>query len=267
MNLYLSSTVLWNYPVDQVISIAEQYGFRGVEVWAEQVRFHQTSAESIITAKEKYHMDLTFHAPSWDLNLCAMNEGVRKQSVHEIEQSMELASRIGARNMTIHPGKRTLTRDWTSWHFDRLIESLAYLAEKAQEFDVVLSVEQMEHEKKEFITTPDMINQLIHQLPSTVQVTFDIAHVPIEADLQGYYEQIERINKIHLSDASSNAYHLPLGNGEVDFEALLNRLEKTDLPVVLEGYDHAMDHQFLQANLSVLQPYLAGRSRVENFSY
>lgn len=256
LNLFLSSTLCWQHSVDRVIEIANDLGFEGVEVWAEQVWFHRTPINQIIEAKEKYNVKLTFHAASWDLNLCALNEGIRQQSINEVEKSMLLAREIGALNVTVHPGKRTLTESWTQWHYDQLVTSFSSLAQFASNIGVEMSIEQMEHEKKEFIIDARSINELINDLPSTVKVIFDIAHVPLEKDILQYYSQIERINKIHVSDVTHSKYHVPLGSGGVQVETLLYMIMENQHPVILEGFDQNEGFSNLNKNVRFLRDKL-----------
>lgn len=82
--LYVSSTLMWAYPVEAAILIARQYGFRGMEVWAEHVWFHQSEARELRDAAKRAGLKLTLHAASWDLNLCSLNRGIRQQSIREI---------------------------------------------------------------------------------------------------------------------------------------------------------------------------------------
>lgn len=256
MNLFLSSTLCWSYPVDEVIEMAEHLGFRGVEVWAEQVWFHHTDITRIVEAKNKTNLDLTFHAASWDLNLCALNEGIRKGSMLEIEHSMLLAKEIGATNVTVHPGKRTLSQSWLPWHFKKLVESFSHLARIAEQLNITISIEQMEHKDKEFIIEPTSMNELLHQLPDNVKVTFDIAHVPLHVDILDYYHQLERINKIHVSDVTQSKYHVPLGSGRIQMETILYMVMEEQYPVVLEGFDQKRDLSELNTNLRFLTNHL-----------
>jgi sugar phosphate isomerase/epimerase len=256
LRLYLASTLCWHYPLEEVLKIAYETGFEGVEVWAEHVWFHETLPEKIKYTKEKYGLNLTFHAASWDLNLCSLNKGIQMQSVKEIERSMELAKAVGADNITVSPGRRTLTSEWTPWHFETLIENLRFLAERANRLEVTLSLEHTKHERKEFMTHPISVNALLANLPETVMTTFDLSNVPLYENLLVYYEKMERINKIHLSDATTNTYHTPLGTGQIELSNILPIILKTDVPIVLEGYDDSESCQVLQSNLRYLHPYM-----------
>ncbi|WP_186580134.1 sugar phosphate isomerase/epimerase family protein [Aquibacillus kalidii] len=268
MRLYLSSSLCWAYPLPDVIKLAKLFHFDGVEVWAEHVWHYQTSVNSILHAKEEYNIELSLHAASWDLNISAINEGIRKQSIQEIENSMMLAKQLEATNVTIHPGRRTLANQWLDKHEQLLIENLQMLAYKAEQLNVTLSIEQMEAIKKEFITSPKPLNGLLEQLPDSIQTTFDIAHVPLSESPEAYFHQINRINKIHISDATHQIYHVPLGTGLVKLDPILRILRDTDLPVVVEGFESNRSLSMLQQNVNYLDhKNLRRRENVENLSY
>jgi len=52
----------------------------------------------------------TLHAPILDLNPASYNDYVHEATIKETLWSLDLADRLGARVVTIHPGKRTVHR-------------------------------------------------------------------------------------------------------------------------------------------------------------
>ncbi|MCO7124416.1 sugar phosphate isomerase/epimerase [Sporolactobacillus shoreicorticis] len=249
--MFLSSTLCWSDEVDEVIRLANQLGFSGVEVWAEHIWQRGTDESLIVKASLHDKQKLTLHAASWDLNLCALNKHVRQQSINEIERSMSLASRIGASNVTVHPGRQTLP-ELSDLHSKWLIDSFCYLAERAEQLGVTLSIELMEHIPKEFITTPEIINGLLNELSPRVMTTFDIAHVPLDEDVLTYFKRINRVSKIHFSDSIAGRCHVPLGKGNLPLRSILSVLKNVDVPVVLEGFDVSSSHEILHADLDFL---------------
>ncbi|WHH58756.1 sugar phosphate isomerase/epimerase family protein [Petroclostridium sp. X23] len=241
--------------MEQVLGIVNEHGIKGVEVWAEQVWYYNSTVRDIVHAKEKHGMSLTCHAASWDLNIAALNKGIRVQSVEEIKKSILLAEQMHAGNITIHPGRRTMSKEWTNWHVKVLIESLNEIAVFAQQHHVVVSIEVMEHVKKELITDYAAINSLLDYLPDSVMTTLDIAHIPSEEDFAIYYSQIKRINKIHISDRIKKKYHVPLGQGELDCVNMLKVLYHSELPLVIEGFDDSKKQKVLQENLNFLRQH------------
>ncbi|KGX86776.1 sugar phosphate isomerase/epimerase family protein [Pontibacillus litoralis] len=253
MNLYISSTLMWSYPVDEVIRLASGLGVAGVEVWAEHVWLHHTCTEKIIAAKEETGLDVTLHAASWDLNLCSLNEGTRIQSVTEIKKSMYLAKKIGANNVTFHPGRLTLKSEWIKWHLDQLQQSIIRLLQLGDELNITLSLELMEEKDKELLTTAEQMNAFLQHLPSSLKTTFDIAHVPFSRNILQQFKELERINKVHISDSTSKVYHVPLGKGELAITPILNELANETYPIVIEGYDDSTELNILKENMRFLR--------------
>ncbi|WP_409176789.1 sugar phosphate isomerase/epimerase family protein [Brevibacillus fortis] len=251
--LYVSSTLMWAYPVEAAVLIARQYGFAGMEVWAEHVWFYQSDPKEIQQAAKRAGMKLTLHAASWDLNLCSLNHGIRKQSIEEVKRSLTLASEIGAKSVTIHPGRVTLSPRNRSWHEPILIESVNELAYEARKKDCMLSIEHIEPLPKEMIVTPQDMNQLRTALEYPTTTTFDIAHVPLSCSLSQFYRELEGIDKIHVSDATATKLHVPLGTGEIDLLGIWPLLFEEKRPVVVEGFDDARSLSQLKQNMVYLR--------------
>lgn len=251
--LFVSSTLMWTYPVEAAILIARQYGFAGMEVWAEHVWFHQSNVKEIRDAAKRTNTRLTLHAASWDLNLCSLNHGIRKQSVKEVIRSLDLAKEIGANSVTIHPGRVTLSPKSRGWHEPILIESLNVLAREAQERGLVLSIEHIEPLPKEMVVTPDELNRLRAVLDYPTTATFDIAHVPLTSSLAQFYQELEGVDKIHVSDATATKLHVPLGTGSIDLDVIWPLLWESQKPIILEGWDDSRELSLLKQNLLYLE--------------
>ncbi|MFD2630071.1 sugar phosphate isomerase/epimerase family protein [Oceanobacillus kapialis] len=268
MKMFLSSPVCWAYPVDEVIRQAKDYQFDGVEIRVEQVWFYQTELAAIRKAKEETGLDISIHAPAWDLNLCSINDGIAKKSVEETEIALQLAHQLRATIMTMHPGHLSLANQFQELSHQKLVQNITYLAEKAEQLGVTISLEQMEPIKKEFITTPEATNELLSHLPETVKTTLDIAHVPLDRKPENDFQKLQRINNIHISDSTHSKYHVPLGEGEIAFTNIIALLKQSDLPVVLEGFDKGLSLEVLKQNVSQLQAFqLLRRETLENSSH
>ncbi|WAA12768.1 sugar phosphate isomerase/epimerase family protein [Fervidibacillus halotolerans] len=253
INLRFASTLAWAFPIDQVIRMASECHFVGVEVWAEHVWKYETNTKTIREVKEETNMLLTMHAASWDLNISALNNGIRKQSVQEIIRSIELASQIGADNITFHPGKLTISNSERSIHEALLFESLEELARKAKQEGVTLSLEMMEREKKEFIHHPKALKKVIDPFYPQIQSTFDVAHIPLHENIFSIWKGMPTVNKIHISDATDEKLHLPLGDGDIHFETLMKFLSFESIPVIIEGFDDSNDLNVLKKNIQFIQ--------------
>ena len=255
MQLYMSSTLCWSHHPSEAIRIAQENDFSGIEFWAEHIWRYDADPFNLSHEAKAASLELTVHASSWDLNITAFNKGMRAQSVVEIKKSIDLASDLDAKYMTFHPGMLTIPGKMLEAHFGMLLESVAELMDYAERKNVVLSMELMEEKEKEFITTPTAMNRFISTLGRDLKTTFDIAHVPLYENPCRYYEQLSAINSIHLSDSTATTYHVPLGEGCIDFRCILPIIREAQLPVVLEGMDDSKDLDFLQVHLNHLHHF------------
>lgn len=245
MKFFIASSLCWAYHPEEVIVLAKERGFYGVEMWAEHI-YHQHADPALIRrVAEKNNIALTLHASSWDLNICSFNQGIQQQSVHELQKSIDLADSLNVWHMTFHPGRLTVKDYFAKDHMDVLIENTKRLVEYARGRQVAISIELMEPILKEILTDPQLMNEFQKNVGEELQITLDIAHVPLVKNPLEYFKQLRAVNSIHLSDSSQTTYHLPLGAGEIDIENVLVGLSKVNLPIILEGMETTKDLSLL----------------------
>ncbi|MBA4536770.1 sugar phosphate isomerase/epimerase [Bacillus aquiflavi] len=257
MNLLFASTLAWSYPIDVVMKMANSENFTGVEVWAEHVWAHETALETIKSTRKQLNLLLTMHAASWDLNLCALNSGIRKQSIQEIKRSIELAIDIGANNVTFHPGKMTLTSFQSSFHEQLLVESIAEIMQFAKQEGITMSLEMMEWKTKEFVTEPAIVTRLTEPFTPYLKTTFDVAHIPLHENIVLMWENMPHVNKIHISDATAEKLHLPLGEGSIKRDTLSTFLHFEQFPIVIEGFDSSKELTRLKKNIDYVKKQIS----------
>ncbi|MBS4208045.1 sugar phosphate isomerase/epimerase [Bacillus sp. FJAT-50079] len=255
-HLYMASTLCWSYKMEDVLQIAKRFKFAGVEVWADHFWHHGSDPRQVNQIRENLGLDLTMHAASWDINITALNDGIRRQSIGEIKRSIDLASEIGANNITLHPGKMTLTTLEKSIFIDLLLESLQVLSNYAKEKGATLSLELMEAIPKEFIISPNAINRITEGFHPYLQTTFDVAHISLKQDPFQQFRQTLHINKIHISDVNEQQLHIPLGDGLLGANTLKHFLQIKDAPVVIEGFDRSVAFICLRRNLQYIEAVL-----------
>ena len=62
-------------------------------------------SKEVTEAFHSYDLDVYMHAVNVDINLASLNDGIRKESVKQTKQCLDLADEIGAIGVTAHPGK------------------------------------------------------------------------------------------------------------------------------------------------------------------
>lgn len=255
-NIYFSSTLLWNFPMESIMKFASIHEYEGIEIWSQHFWFKQFSIEEIIKLKEKYKLEMLVHSASWDLNIASINEGIRNQSIEEIKRSILFSKEIEAKDITIHPGRESINNKLNNWHKEILSESLKIIAEFAYKNSVKLSLELMETESKEIVCTPEFINSTVKKVGFPMGITFDIAHLKKEELMESYIDELKNIDKIHVSNKKGNTYHVPLAEGDYDCRNMIKKLLKFKVPIVIEGYDENCEMDSLIKNTDFIKNLL-----------
>ena len=253
MKFFIASSLCWDYLPTEVITIAKENKLHGVEMWAEHIYTMEETPTEIRKYAERMGIELTLHASSWDLNFCSLNKAIQLQSVSELKKSINLAADLGALHMTLHPGRFTVKDYITDFHWEAMIHNLQELVRHALNKNVVLSLELMEPIPKEIVTIPEVMNQLLHEVGEGLNVTLDIAHTPLKEKNIDYFNQLNQVNSIHLSDSSSTTFHLPLGEGDIDLGEVLEGFSSVELPIVIEGMDTTRKLDFMEKHLEYLR--------------
>ncbi len=186
---------------------------------------------------------IEIHAPfgPYDVSLVSPNPWIRLASMETLRESVELAGAIKARVVTVHTG-HTLAAVPRETLRPLLLESLQLLEELAKEHNVTVGVETADAlGRAEDLAIIEKAN-LAH-----VGVTLDIGHLCFQIEGRPAYAAfgslagvIERfgplIRNIHLHDYDGTHDHLALGEGNIDFAAVIGALRRVDYdgPVCLE---------------------------------
>lgn len=250
--ILVSSTLLWNATLEEMFGRVYECGVDGIELWAQQFFAKGYQEEEYLRLAALYPIHTYVHSSSWDLNLASMNEGIRRASVKEVIASMQLASRLGAFEVTVHPGHMTLEAnrgDYVRW----MRESLKEIAEASRRLGVDVSLELMEKIKKEFVVDLNSMRAVTGDLFDFFYYTVDLAHCDSEEEAFYMLEHLKRISKIHISNRAGTRLHTPLDEGDYDFRRLLPRLFSYKIPVVVEGYDCGRDFNILKRNMKFIK--------------
>jgi sugar phosphate isomerase/epimerase len=168
----------------------------------------------------------TVHAPFFDLNPGALDPLIREATRTRLCQSIDIAARINARLMVIHPGV-------DKWRYPNLDQTwlghakdfFPLLIEQAAESDCKLAMENIYEE------TPDTLIQLVDSLDSEwFGHCFDVGHWHLfgKCPMAEWLEAIDqKLMHLHLHDNHGRAdEHLPVGDGTIDFQPMQQHLQK-----------------------------------------
>jgi sugar phosphate isomerase/epimerase len=235
MKIAMSSVCLWGTELSEVIHFAGSTGFDGLEVWIEQLG-PRPDAALVRRLAEDHGLSLFAHAASWDLNPCSHNKALRNTSLNETKRSIDLACGLEAKNITVHPGRMGSPVFDKAFYLGLMTESLVEICRHASEAGMTVSLELMEKIRREFVTTPEVMNKLLNAVsPLTCAVTLDSAHLDSAEMFLEYFSALPLTDKIHLSNRQGDTYHTPVFSGDIDMIRIVEMLEGKNLPVVIEG--------------------------------
>jgi sugar phosphate isomerase/epimerase len=212
----VASMFFHEYTTPEIFSFVSQAGLNGIEFWLETPHFwlRDLPAEEVIAARKEHPAlkTLTVHAPILDLNPCSINPEVAGVSVEYAVRSLELATRMGAGLVTVHPGRRTAKRPPGNADFVRFDHYIDVLREASSRYPVRICMENMEPAVNSLLCTPERMRELLDEEP-WLSCTLDVAHaLSKSADEPMRYIELchDRMVNVHISRAEGKTLHLSL---------------------------------------------------------
>ncbi len=245
----LSAPLLWAHEADEILDAARDLGYGGVEIWAYQLLRDDVDAGPLGEKARGRGLVVTLHALSWDLNPSSQLDAIRAASLEALHQSVEMAARLGAVMVVMHPGHTTAPHDTPDLYWPRLVTAVREIAEHAAGHGMRVGVEHMEPRQGEYVITAADINHLVREVDrANVGAVVDVAHIPWGEDEAAFIGQIERLIHVHLSDADEARLHLPLGQGARGLTRALAALHGFDGTITLEGFSIGAGHDLARWN-------------------
>lgn len=216
MKLSCASLFLWEYTVYDIVNILLEAGIKSIEFWAETPDFWKDRFDSmaLATLEETISMmpeGCTLHAPVLDLNPSSINYHVHEATIKETLWSLDLAKNIGARVVTIHPGKRTVHRAPTNEDREKFLKYLKVSKEKADSLGIQLSLENSMPGVQSMCSTPDEMKSVLSKFPG-LYFTFDVVHAFIQSPdiAMSFIDELsDKIINVHVGSPHNGKPHYP----------------------------------------------------------
>jgi len=239
-----------NFPVTPVLDEIETFarlGFDYLELAMDPPMAHHrtlsSSREAITQALMVNGLGLVCHLPTF-LTTADLTESLRRASVTEMRQSLDVAAELGAKKVVLHPstagGMGAFVLDTVKGYaFDFLSDMTA----AAKRLDMTICLENM-FPRNKLGVEPDDFEEIFKTFPS-LKLTLDTGHANIDdrrgRRLKGLVDRFgARIGHLHFSDNQGTLdSHLAVGQGTVNFLDLVRRLKAAgyDDTVTLEVFD------------------------------
>lgn len=255
--MYLASSLAWSEPMQAIVETAGEQGAAGVEIWAEQFWRNGDSPEGVRAAAASHGLGLTLHGPSWDLNLCSIDERILRASRRRTTEAIELAARLGAPVVVVHPGRFSLGGHFEEHHRRVLLESYVEMCSAAALHRITVGLEAMERVPKEFLCTATEVNRFVEAVrsegPDNIGVVVDLAHLTtISDDPVRECNAFDSVLEVHVSNVKHGRLHTPLDDGELEYSGILPVLP-AGLPVVVEGLSEVRGLEHLRRSASAFR--------------
>jgi sugar phosphate isomerase/epimerase len=197
------------------------------DLWAVQRR-------GLVKIKEEQGLFYSMHGPylGADADLASQDKATRLAAVDYLSRYIDEAACLGIPFITFHPGFLESDEGGVAqFSFECLTRSLETMQRRAGECGVELLLENTGPDRPSYIVLND---EQQDELYGSIGVasTLDIVHFhAFHADLpeQDYWAKIERmlahVRNAHFNDLrGSHHEHLPLGEGDFDYAAFIERI-------------------------------------------
>ncbi len=256
MKIGISTTVLREHSVAYALDQIARAGYRSAEVWLWHLERTGEDPRSLARQARTLNLALTFHAPSADLNPTSSNLPIAQESRRQIAASLEVAARLEAQAVAVHPGRKTGSRTDPARVWEQLLAWVAELDEQAVRLGLQVGLELMEKMPLEVFMLPDDAARLMAEPWRAVGLTVDLAHLNTHGDPVTLLSalQADWITHVHLSDNAPHQVHLPLGAGTMDLAAALAAVAQVYAGLVsIEGSVPGAGERLLAANMAYLR--------------
>jgi len=186
------------------------------------------------------------HTPVGKLKLGSLDPIVRQTSLGEVKRAIDLAARLGARLITVHP----TPCNGHEWHYDPEVErlereALSEICADAADHGVIIALENMSsgsifpHRYSDFSRLLALLKEI-----APLGITLDVGHANLaQVSLPDMVRRLgHRIRHVHIHDNDGSAdQHLPVGQGTVDWVSFVKALAAIDyegfLELEFQGYE------------------------------
>lgn len=258
MKFAYSANAYRRWTASQAAERVANAGYQGIELMADKphlwpAQVAQAEIDELRSALDRHGLEIAninafmmtaiedFWHPSW----IEPDEDYRRMRVQHTIDSLRLASKIGAPNITTEPGgplPEGISRDQA---MDTFVDGLNDALRVAEELHILLLVEP---EPDLLIETADQFLELADRIDSPMfGLNFDIGHFYCVSD--PLPETIMRLKHLtrhyHFEDIAATRVHEHLipGHGAIDFSAVLGAIRQTQYDdwITVELYPYLDD--------------------------
>jgi sugar phosphate isomerase/epimerase len=245
-------TFLWERSLESTIRQASEWGFEKLllfptppHIWPRE--FGKREREQLRNLLDSLNIEVTSVNPtSLDINPISTNPAIREESMRQVKELIELTADLGGRIYELVLGRvHGLVPPPYEKTWQLAKEAIQALVEDAERHQVVLAVENVP--PNGFMQRASEVRRMAEEIDSEwVKVIYDVSNANvIENPAEGIEEVGDYLVNLHVSDNRGAFEHLPVGVGQIDFQAIAYSLEKVNyqgVSIVETAYRYRGDH-------------------------
>jgi len=203
--------------------------------------YNRKDLVSVAKALADHNLSVTIHGPFMDLSPGGVDNMVRKVAVDRFSQTLDVASYFQPSAIVFHAG-------YNKWYFngnsklwlERSLLTWEPILKKAKELKIPLALENVFEEE------PSTLRDLMIAFEDPFfGICFDLGHYYLFAKVP-MKQWIEVLGKyfieLHLHDNHKNSDdHLPMGEGEINFDEFFALLQKYSIPLIYTIEPHRVE--------------------------
>ena len=237
--------IYYHVPVHRLLEEIEAFMSLGIgcEIFIRADFIDSYSKEDISlinTAFDKHGLRRKVHGPFVDLNPGSTDIRVRELTLNRFLRTVKLCSMLKADSIVFHSHFEPI---FYRRHFDEWLKNSEIVwnrvVDASEKLGISINIENSIDE------SPDAVLATLERHPS-LGACFDVAHYNVFSP-KGWKDAISRyprgsIREVHVSDNKGNEdLHLPLGEGNIDFEEFFSEIIKRNEDPIITVEPHSKE--------------------------
>ena len=221
MKIGVSTLALFPMSLEEIFNYLESIKIEYVEI-IKEYPYHSIDPDLV----NSYNFKTSVHSPLSDINIASLNGSIRKASVKEIKNSIDLAYKIDASVVVVHPGHMAfLVREFRDELIQCSLKSIKECSKYAEDHGISLCVENMPDMEGMICKSLDELYGLTQEIGASM--TLDVGHANNMGLSIGEMLKYDNIGHIHLSDNDGSFdNHDAIGSKNIDFKSLFKGLKE-----------------------------------------
>lgn len=235
--------------VTEEIASFGDLGFDFVDLTLEPEQTYSATVDTdkIVNALDRAGMFAVGHT-AWYLPIASPFPEFRELALRELDRCMVVLRDMGVNKMNVHPHTRVSLHD-EEWIVAQNTDAIARLADRAQELDMTLLVENMSG-----FSRVSQLKPLLETV-TNAKLLLDVGHANLDTPYNRSEELLanfgHRLGHVHVSDnrGGHDDQHLPLGVGNINWLQIVRFIKNTgyDDTITLEVFGD--DDDYLKMSL------------------